>query len=249
MVATAAEGEEVDVVGMMLPNELVWILDKLGFEWPDIDEDEVRRAAVLVRNFGSDLEACIQTVDRKVNSDLAGAMRGRTGPAYTSAWNTNRSTNLQQLLDFMDPAATGIDISADVILGLKVKVIADLTITLAQLIPLLAAGPFGAGGAALLIIAKKKLLDAAIDIALEEALERVLPMVMEPLVEKLPAVIDAILGAPLVEGAAGEVEEFYVDIQALEQASGDMDMAGQDLESITAQFAADFASLDFGGDA
>lgn len=236
-------------MGMMLPDELVWILDKLGFEWPDIDEDEVRRAATLVRQFGSDVEECIQAVDRKVNADLAAAMRGRTGPAYTNAWNSNRSTNLQQLLDFMDPAATGIDLSADVILGLKVKVIADVTITLAQLIPLLAAGPFGAGGAALLIIAKKKLLDAALDIALEEALERVLPMVMEPLVERLPAVIDAILAAPLVEDAAAEAEEYYVDVVALEQASGDLEMHGQDLATIAAQFAADFASLDFGGDA
>lgn len=236
-------------MGMMLPDELVWILDKLGFEWPDIDEDEVRRAATLVRQFGSDVEECIQAVDRKVNADLAAAMRGRTGPAYTNAWNSNRSTNLQQLLDFMDPAATGIDLSADVILGLKVKVIADVTITLAQLIPLLAAGPFGAGGAALLIIAKKKLLDAAIDIALEEALEQVLPMVMEPLVDRLPAVIDAILAAPLVEDAAAEAEEYYVDVAALEQASGDLEMHGQDLATIAAQFAADFASLDFGGDA
>lgn len=235
-------------MGMMLPDELVWILDKLGFEWPDVDEDEVRRAAKLVRQFGSDLEDCIQAVDRKLNSDVAAAIRGRTGPAYTSAWNTNRSSHLQQLLDFMDPAATGIDLGADVILGLKVKVIADVAVTLAQLIPLLAAGPFGAGGAALLIIAKKKLLDAAIDIALEEAMEQVLPMVLEPLVQKLPAVIDAILTAPLVEGAAGEVEEYYVDVAALEQASGDLEMHGQDMEAITAQFLADFSSLDFGGE-
>ena len=24
---------------MMLPNELVWVMEKLGFDWPDIDED------------------------------------------------------------------------------------------------------------------------------------------------------------------------------------------------------------------
>lgn len=236
-------------MGMMLPNELVWILDKLGFEWPDVDEDEVRRAASLVRTFGSDLEMCIQAVDRRVNSDLAEAMRGKAGPAYVSAWNSNRSQNLQQLLDFMDPAATGIDLAADVILGLKVKVIADVSLTLAQLIPLLAAGPFGAGGAALLIIAKKKLLDAAIDIAIEQVLEQVLPMVMEPLVQHLPVVIDAILDAPMVEGAVGDSDEFYADLAALEQASSDMELHGADLESLTTQFAADIGSLDFGGDA
>lgn len=30
-------------MGMMLPNDLVWVMEKLGFEWPDIDEDEVRK--------------------------------------------------------------------------------------------------------------------------------------------------------------------------------------------------------------
>lgn len=34
-------------MGMMLPNELVWVMEKLGFEWPDIDEDEVRKVRCL----------------------------------------------------------------------------------------------------------------------------------------------------------------------------------------------------------
>ena len=63
-------------VGMMLPNELVWVMQKLGFEWPDIDEDEVSKGAVLVRNLGTDLEDVVQAVDRKMNGDVTAAMRG-----------------------------------------------------------------------------------------------------------------------------------------------------------------------------
>ena len=66
-------------VGMMLPNELVWVMEKLGFEWPDIDEDEVRKGAVLVRNLGTDLEDVIQAVDRKVNGDISGGDAGSDG--------------------------------------------------------------------------------------------------------------------------------------------------------------------------
>lgn len=234
-------------MGMMLPNELVWILEKLGFEWPDIDEDEVRKAAQLTRTFGSDLEACIQAVDRKITNDLGAAMRGKAGPAYTNAWNTNRSTNLQTLIDFMDPAAVGMEIAADVILALKIKVIAELATTLAALIPLLAAGPFGAGGAALMIIAKKKLLAAAVDIAVEQALEQIIPMVAEPLVDQLPMVLSAIVDAPLVEDAAGEVAEFYADLEALEQASADMKMHGADLDTITSDYVSGLTGLNFGG--
>ncbi len=35
-------------MGMMLPNELIWVMEKLGFEWPDIDEDELRRGGHII---------------------------------------------------------------------------------------------------------------------------------------------------------------------------------------------------------
>jgi len=40
-------------MGMMLPNELIWIMEKLGFEWPDIDEDELRRGGVIINSVAS----------------------------------------------------------------------------------------------------------------------------------------------------------------------------------------------------
>ena len=61
-------------MGMMLPNELIWVMEKLGFDWPDIEEDELRRAGVMISNFRGDLESKIQQMDRKVNGDMAAAM-------------------------------------------------------------------------------------------------------------------------------------------------------------------------------
>ncbi len=234
-------------MGMMLPNELVWVMEKLGFEWPDIDEDEVRKGATLVRDFGNDLEGVIQSVDRKMNGDISAAMRGQAGPATLSAWNTNRSQNLQKLIDIMPPAATAMDIGAGAILGLKVKVIADVTTTLAMLIPMLT-NPFTAGGAPLLLIAKKKLLNAAVDIVVEQLLNQLAPMAIEPLAEQLPAVIDAILDAPMVEATAGDSDEFYADLQALEDARTAMQIHGADIQSLTSTFFAEFSALNFGGD-
>ncbi|WP_417554989.1 hypothetical protein [Microbacterium sp.] len=222
-------------------------MEKLGFEWPDIDEDEVRKGATLVRDFGNDLEGVIQSVDRKMNGDISAAMRGQAGPATLSAWNTNRSQNLQKLIDIMPPAATAMDIGAGAILGLKVKVIADVTTTLAMLIPMLT-NPFTAGGAPLLLIAKKKLLNAAVDIVVEQLLNQLAPMAIEPLAEQLPAVIDAILDAPMVEATAGDSDEFYADLQALEDARTAMQIHGADIQSLTSTFFAEFSALNFGGD-
>jgi hypothetical protein len=232
---------------MMLPNELVWVMEKLGFEWPDIDEDEVRKGAVLLRHFGSDLETAIQAVDRKVNGDLASALVGQAGPAYVSAWNTNRSQNLQKLVDLMPPAATAMDVGAEAIFALKIKVIADVTTTMIALVAMLT-NPITAVGAGPMLLIKKRLLNAVVDIAVEQLLEQLLPMVVEPLGEQLPAVIDAILDAPMVEATAGDSDEFQADLEALDQAQADMKIHGDDIQTVTSTFFTEFSALNFGGD-
>jgi hypothetical protein len=238
-------------MGMMLPDGLVWIMDKLGFEWPDLDEDEIHRAATLVRQYGSDLGATIDAVDRRINVDVLGASTSQAALALADGWTQNRSQNLQQLLDVVDPAATGVDLFADAVLALKIKVIADVTITAAQVAAALASSfvTFGAGAAvaAGLIIARKKALDALVDIAVEELLGQVLPMVIEPLTAQVPAVVNAVLDAPVVTGAVGDLGELTADLDALEQASSDLDTASTDLETLTAQFLADLESLNITG--
>ncbi|MFT3799079.1 hypothetical protein [Microbacterium sp.] len=232
---------------MMLPNELVWVLEKLGFEWPDIDEDEVSKGATLVRNLGQDLEQVIQAVDRQVNNDLGAALQGKTGPAALAAWNTNRSQNLQKLVDIMSPAAMAMEVGAGAITALKIKVIVDVTTTLATLIAMLT-NPITAAGAGPMLLIKKKLLNAAVDIAVEQLIGQVAPMAIEPLAEHLPAVIDAILDAPLVEGAVGDSDEFHADLAALEDAQATMKLHSADIQSVTSTFFAEFSALDFGGD-
>ncbi|WP_315549439.1 hypothetical protein [Microbacterium aurum] len=234
-------------VGMMLPNELIWVMEKLGFEWPDIDEDELRRGGHMVGTFRDDLESRLQAMDRKVNGDLAAALQGQAGPAYVSAWNTNRSQNLQKLLDLLGPVPAGVEVAAGAVLALKIKVIVDVTTTMIALVAMLT-NPVTAVGAGPMLIIKKRLLNAAVDIAVEQALNQVLPMVIEPLTEQLPGVIIAALESPIVEAVAGDPDEFYADLQALEQAQGEMEQHAADVESLTERLMSDLASLNIGGD-
>jgi hypothetical protein len=232
---------------MMLPDGLIWIMEKLGFDWPDVDEDELRRGAQIISTFRDDLESSLQAVDRTVNGDMAAAMRGQAGPAFVSAWNTNRSQNLQKLVDLLVPVPPGIDIAADIVLGLKIKVIFEVTTTAAALVAMLT-NPVTALGAAGMVVLKKKLLNAAVDTAVEQALGQVLPVVIEPLAEELPAVIMAVLDAPVVEAAVGDADEFYADLEALEQAEMDLDMYAGDIEGLMDRLAADLAGLNITGD-
>ncbi|HYP74290.1 MAG TPA: hypothetical protein VEP72_09380 [Microbacterium sp.] len=232
---------------MMLPNELIWVMEKLGFEWPDIDEDELRRGGHIIGVFRDELEGKLQAMDRKVNGDLAAALQGQAGPAYVSAWNTNRSQNLQRLLDLLGPVPAGVEIAAGAVLALKIKVIVDVTTTMIALVAMLT-NPVTAVGAGPMLIIKKRLLNAAVDIAVEQALNQVLPMVVEPLAEQLPVVIMAALDSPIVEAVAGDPDQFYADLQALEQAQGEMEQHAADVESLTDRLMADLSSLNIGGD-
>ena len=44
-------------VGVTLPSEVTWVLDLIGVEWPNIDEDELRSAADQLRELGSELSS------------------------------------------------------------------------------------------------------------------------------------------------------------------------------------------------
>lgn len=235
-------------MGMMLPNELIWVMDKMGLEWPDVDEDEVRKAAMLVRGYRDDMEMLVQAADRRINGELAAAMHGEAGAAHINGWNRNRSENVQQLLDILGPAATGIDLAADIVFALKMKVIAEVTLTLAQLVPLLLAGPLGAGGAAALILARKKLFSMMMEATLEKVIDEVLPLAVEPLAERVPGLAMALLDAPVVESTVGDVDEFYADLVALDQAAEDMDAHAADVEDLTDRLLADLANLQISGD-
>lgn len=234
-------------MGMMLPNELIWVMEKLGFEWPDIDEDELRRGGHMIGVFRDELEDKIQAMDRKVNGDLAAALQGQAGPAYVSAWNTNRSQNLQRLIDLLGPVPAGIEVAAGAVLALKIKVIVDLTTTMIALVAMLT-NPVTAVGAGPMVLIKKKLLNAAVDIAVEQALNQVLPMAIEPLAQELPVIIMAALDSPIVEAVAGDPDQFYADLQALEQAQGEMEQHAADVETLTERLMSDLASLNVGGD-
>ncbi|WP_460783859.1 WXG100-like domain-containing protein [Microbacterium tumbae] len=235
-------------MGMMLPDELIWVMDKLGLDWPDIDEDEVRKAAVYVRGYRDDMETLVQTADRRINGEIAAALQGQAGAAHVNGWNRNRSENVQQLLDLLGPAAVGIDIAAEIVLALKIKVIVEITATLIQLIPLLAAGPLGAGGAALLILARKKLFSIAMELTLEKVLDEVLPLAVEPLANQVPVLVAALLDSPVVEGTVGDVDDFFADLEALDQAAEDMDAHAADVEDLTDRLLADLANLQITGD-
>ncbi|HET8868147.1 MAG TPA: hypothetical protein VFM87_07415 [Agrococcus sp.] len=231
---------------MNIPGELVWVLDMLGYDWPPLDEDEMRRAAEIMRTFKDDIEGTVDVAETRVKSGVGAAVKGQASTSFTNAWDTDKSSNIQKLIDALDPVAGGIDIGADAVVALKVKVIAELVITAAQIAAAVASAFFTFGASlaanAAIIALRKKALDVLTNIAVDQLAQQLLPMIIQPLQGPMMEGITAMLEAELVEGAIGDVSEFEADLDALDTAAADFDSNAADQERLADDFIAQLSS-------
>ena len=231
---------------MNSPGELVWVLDMLGYDWPPLDEDEMRRAAEIMRTFKDDIEGTVDVAETRVKSGVGAAVKGQASTSFTNAWDTDKSSNIQKLIDALDPVAGGIDIGADAVVALKVKVIAELVITAAQIAAAVASAFFTFGASlaanAAIIALRKKALDVLTNVAVDQLAQQLLPMIIQPLQGPMMEGITAMLEAELVEGAIGDVSEFEADLDALDTAAADFDSNAADQERLADDFIAQLSS-------
>ena len=236
-------------MGMTVPGELDFVLDLLGYEWPNVDEDAVRDAAQLVRQLEEDLRGTLNDLEVRVN-ELGDGAKAQSTNALIRAWTENRTANMDSLLDAMPGVATGIDVAADAIVGLKVKVIAELTITAAQIAAAAATAVVTAGlsvaGNAALIAARKKALDIATDLLMEEVIGQIASMVVEPLTGTIAEAAVSIASAPLVsDGDATAATELSYDV--MDQIATALNDCGADQYELCTTFAAEVSALPFAG--
>ena len=231
-----------------LPGELSWVLNMLGYDWPEIDEDELRIAAGYVRDFEADLEALLQKVDDEVNEGLGRALETGAGKSMMDAWSDNRNDNMNKLLSLLGPGAEGMEILSDAIEALKLKVIAELVITAAQIAAAIATAAFTFGLSAAanvaIIAARKKVLTFIVNVAIERIIITVMTIFEEEIASGAATLIGRILDAPVTKGIAGDPGSYKADLAALEQVTADMDATADDFESISEDFGSKMNSLE-----
>ena len=156
-------------MGVVLPSEVTWVLDLIGVEWPNIDEDELRSAADELRSLSSELTG--HTGDAKSDIEqMLGANSAESLELFNALWKKLSDGHLQQLGEGLGVLATGLDIAAVVIEAMKLAAIVQLVVLAAEVIAdqALAVETFGASEAlaaaetAITRTVVKKLEDTAI---------------------------------------------------------------------------------------
>jgi collagen type III alpha len=119
-------------MSVMLPYELVWVLNLLGFMWPNVDEDELRAAATQHRQMASQVMAALSVGDHGARA-VTSRNAGQSVRAFASRWDRLSAVHLRRLHTVYELIADVQDAMADIVEGAKVAVGAQVTALAAEI--------------------------------------------------------------------------------------------------------------------
>lgn len=179
-----------------LPEEVVSLLQFIGVNWPNVNEDKVREFARHVRDFATKVDETHQDSTATINK-MSDVYQGASYDALLAKWGQMSSSHMSELLDACHAVATALDIAADVIVGMKEAAIAELVVLAASFVADQAAAvaTFGLAEAAeaLIVEAAEKAVDY-----LEQQLEQyiigaVIEAAVNPLVEVVGQAVSGLM--------------------------------------------------------
>ncbi|MFJ5230199.1 hypothetical protein ACIQBJ_09890 [Kitasatospora sp. NPDC088391] len=166
-----------------LPDELVWVMNLIGLNWPDVDEDELREWASHVREFAVGLQDAHDGTHGMVQS-LAEGYQGASYEALVSRWGQMSQQHTTVLLDCCEVLAVGLEVAAAGIVVAKGAVIAELVAMVAEFAAEQAAAvaTLGLAEAAnvLIVEAGKRVVNAILDQIEQEIVGQLVSMAVEP---------------------------------------------------------------------
>ena len=122
-------------MSLTLPDDLTWVLNLLGFMWPDADEDKLRACAQAWRDFGADV-ARINQDARLAAAQVTADNTGQSIDAFERYWHGigGSGGDFDRAKEAADHMATALDGMAMLVEGVKIAVIAQLGVLAAEII-------------------------------------------------------------------------------------------------------------------
>ncbi|RAJ61781.1 RHS repeat-associated protein [Streptomyces sp. Amel2xB2] len=175
-------------MGYVLPGWLDEILDFIGINWPNVDEDDYREMADAMREFAEKFEGHGGEAHAAVNRILASS-EGYAVDALKDHWGKVKGSHLDKVPEVSRLFATACDVVADIVYGMKIKCEVELG-AMAASIGIGIGLSVVTGGLSALIgaaetAAMRELIRRIIKEAEEEIVARLLAEVTEPVTGKL----------------------------------------------------------------
>jgi hypothetical protein len=114
-------------MSVILPDELTWVLNLLGFMWPEADEDKLRACAQAWRDFGADV-ARINHDARLVAANVVADNSGTSIDAFDRYWHGvgGKGGDFDRAKEATEHMAVALDGMATLVEGVKMAVVIQL---------------------------------------------------------------------------------------------------------------------------
>ena len=193
-------------MGLVLPQPLVWVLDIVGIDWPNVDEDQLRSAAEEMRQLAQSLSSDTGDAQSQIQQMLENNS-SESLQLFEALWNKLSGSHLQQVTQGMNVVAGALDAGAVIVVGMKVAAIAQLAILAAEIISdqVEAAFTFGASEALIPIqtIATREIMKTIEDKIISELEQQLIGAIEQPVIDALTNAAEE-LGSQLLGDAMGE---------------------------------------------
>jgi hypothetical protein len=189
-------------MGLVLPGALAWVLDMIGIEWPNIDEDELRSGATEMRTLAGELTG--NTGDAK--SSIAQMLQANSSDslaAFDALWQKLAAGHLPQLAEGLKAIAVALDASAVLVVGMKTGAIVQLGILAGEIIADQAAAPFTFGASEAAIPGEVEITSQIV----KQIFKQIVNQVEQALLNAIEGPIFSALGSAAEELAGQLVED------------------------------------------
>ncbi|MEU9402784.1 DUF6531 domain-containing protein [Streptomyces sp. NPDC048242] len=180
-------------MGYTIPGWLDDILDFIGINFPNVDEDDYREMADAMREFADTFEGHGADAHRAVSRVLSSS-QGWAVDAMETHWDKVKVGQLEKLPELARLFADACDVLAEIIWGMKTKAEAELVV-MAGSVGISAGLAVATGGLSALIgaaevTAMRQVVKRIIDEAVDRIVDEVLAKITEPVNAKLEAMVE-----------------------------------------------------------
>ncbi|SHN12969.1 WXG100 family type VII secretion target [Streptomyces yunnanensis] len=237
-----------------LPDAVVTLLQFIGVDWPNVDEDKVREFASHVRDFAQKIDDTHKDSTATIHQ-LQDVYQGASYEALLAKWAQLSDGHMTELVNGCHVVATALDIAAETIVAMKVAAIAELVVLAITFVAdqAAAAATFGIAEAAeALVVAAGKKVVSFLEQQLEQyIIGQVVEAAVDPLVEVVGKAVSGMVfqaaesALGVSAGGGGVGESFSIHPEELHARAEKLRGHAQTVASHAADFESKAAGVSF----
>lgn len=236
-----------------IPHDVAMFLNFVGVPYPDINEDHVRELAQHVRSFASNVQGTHASATGAIN-DMNSVYSGYSYEQLVAAWSRMSAGHLTDLDEACKVVAAALDIAAQVITGVKIAVLTELTLMAASYVTAMAATVVTSGMSAVvaqtIAAAARKVVQAMEQMVISYILSEVIMKAIEPLEHVVERMVSGALhgAAAYVLGvtpSSSAVMPLHIEPDEVLRYAGMLDKYADDMIDHATVFADNVANLSF----